>query len=102
SDFADAFERCDVICAPTAPTTAFPLGAHVEDPLKMYLMDVFTIPASLAGLPCLSMPCGVDAEGLPVGLQMMARPLDEGTLVDVGRAYEAIAPDIGSAPGCGS
>jgi len=98
-DFERAFQRCDVLCAPTAPTTAFPLGAHVEDPLKMYLMDIFTIPASLAGLPCLSMPCGLDERGLPVGLQMLAPPLGEEMLVDVARAYEPLAPPLGTPSG---
>jgi aspartyl-tRNA(Asn)/glutamyl-tRNA(Gln) amidotransferase subunit A len=70
-DFAAAFARCDVILGPTAPTTAFALGAKTEDPVQMYLGDIFTIPAPLAGLPALSIPCGFDEAGLPVGLQMM-------------------------------
>ena len=70
-DFADAFERCDLIMGPTSPSTAFALGAKTDDPVQMYLNDIFTIPAPLAGLPGLSIPCGFDAKGLPVGLQIM-------------------------------
>ena len=66
-DFADAFARCDLILGPTAPSTAFPLGAKSDDPVQMYLNDIFTIPAPLAGLPGLSIPCGFDEAGLPPG-----------------------------------
>ena len=87
-DFERAFEGCDVIAAPVAPTTAFPLGARTADPLQMYLQDILTIPASLAGLPCGSIPCGLDSSGLPVGMQIIAPPLGEASLVRAAAAVE--------------
>jgi len=87
-DFDAAFERCDVLAAPTAPTTAFALGEKVDDPLTMYLSDVLTISVNLAGLPGLSVPCGVDASGLPIGLQLIGRPFGEPDLLRVGHAYQ--------------
>jgi aspartyl-tRNA(Asn)/glutamyl-tRNA(Gln) amidotransferase subunit A len=87
-DFDQAFQQCDVIIGPTAPTTAFELGAKTEDPVQMYLGDVFTIPAPLAGLPALSIPCGFDEKGLPVGLQLMGRHFSEGRLLGVAHAYQ--------------
>jgi aspartyl-tRNA(Asn)/glutamyl-tRNA(Gln) amidotransferase subunit A len=87
-DFALAFEKCDVIMGPTAPTTAFELGARTEDPVQMYLGDVFTIPAPLAGLPALSIPCGFDGAGLPVGLQLTTRHFSEGQLLGVAHQYQ--------------
>jgi len=87
-DFKKAFEVCDCVLTPTSPTTAFKLGERMDDPLQMYLSDVFTIPANLAGLPAISVPCGEDKIGLPVGLQIMARPFDEETLVRAAHAYE--------------
>ena len=86
-DFQRAFERCDVIATPTAPSTAFALGAKVDDPLEMYLNDVYTIPASLAGLPGMSIPCGF-IEGLPAGLQLLGPPLGEEMLFAVAGAYQ--------------
>jgi aspartyl-tRNA(Asn)/glutamyl-tRNA(Gln) amidotransferase subunit A len=86
-DFEEAFATCDVIATPTAPETAFPLGERAEDPLRMYLSDVFTVPAPLAGIPALSVPCGL-VDGLPVGLQLMGRALDEATLLRVADAYQ--------------
>src|SRR5205085_5283867 len=68
--YLQTFERCDVILGPTSPSTAFPIGAKVDDPVQMYLADVFTVSAPLAGLPALSVPCGVDRAGLPIGLQL--------------------------------
>jgi len=88
-DFDMAFERADVLVTPTAPETAFRLGEKTGDPLKMYLSDVFTIPCNLAGLPGVSVPCGLSPEGLPVGLQIVGRPFDEATVLRVARAYEA-------------
>ena len=88
NEFARLFEHADLIVAPTAPTTAFPLGA-VTDPYEMYLNDIFTIPANIAGLPAISIPCGFDARGLPIGLQLIARPWDEPTLFRAAAAYEA-------------
>jgi len=87
-DFAEAFQRCDVIMGPTSPTTAFPLGAKTDDPVQMYLNDIFTIPAPLAGLPGLSIPCGFDARGLPVGLQLMGAHFSEARLLGVAHQYQ--------------
>jgi aspartyl-tRNA(Asn)/glutamyl-tRNA(Gln) amidotransferase subunit A len=86
--FADAFEKVDLICGPTAPSTAFELGARSEDPVQMYLGDIFTVPAPLAGLPALSVPCGFDAAGLPVGLQLMGRHFSEALLLGVAHRYQ--------------
>ena len=87
-DFARAFERCDVILGPTAPTTAYEIGAKAEDPVQMYLGDIFTIPAPLAGLPALSVPCGFDEKGLPVGLQLMGPAFSEAKLLGVAHRYQ--------------
>jgi aspartyl-tRNA(Asn)/glutamyl-tRNA(Gln) amidotransferase subunit A len=87
-DFAKAFEKCDVILGPTAPTTAFALGEKSDDPVQMYLNDIFTIPAPLAGLPALSVPCGFDAKGLPVGLQLMGGYFAEAKLLGVAHRYQ--------------
>ncbi len=87
-DFSNAFATsCDLIACPTAPTTPFKIGDKVEDPLAMYLNDVFTIPVNLAGLPGLSMPCGF-SNGLPIGLQLIGKPWDEQTLFNAAYAYE--------------
>jgi aspartyl-tRNA(Asn)/glutamyl-tRNA(Gln) amidotransferase subunit A len=86
-ELARAFEQCDVIASPTAPTTAFALGANKSDPLAMYLNDIFTIPCNLAGIPGISLPCGF-LDGLPVGLQLLAAPLAEETLFAFGGAYQ--------------
>ena len=87
-DFAEAFQRCDVIMGPTSPSTAFPLGAKTEDPVQMYLNDIFTIPAPLAGLPGLSIPCGFDAKGLPVGLQIMGNYFAEAKMLGMAHQYQ--------------
>ena len=87
-DFDRAFKSCDVILGPTAPTTAYALGAKTDDPVQMYLGDVFTIPAPLAGLPALSIPCGFDGAGLPVGLQLMGRHFSEGLLLALAHQYQ--------------
>ncbi len=87
-DFAEAYQRCDVILGPTSPTTAFPLGAKTDDPVQMYLNDIFTIPAPLAGLPGLSIPCGFDAKGLPVGLQVMGNYFAEAKMLGVAHQYQ--------------
>jgi aspartyl-tRNA(Asn)/glutamyl-tRNA(Gln) amidotransferase subunit A len=91
-DFEDAFRDVDVLCSPACPTPAFCLGEKVGDPLAMYLSDVFTLPASLAGVPAVSVPCALTRGGLPVGLQIIARPLDEGTMLAVAAAVEARFP----------
>jgi len=87
-DFALAFKSCDLIVGPTAPTTAFELGAKTEDPVQMYLGDIFTIPAPLAGLPALSVPCGFDAQGLPVGLQLTGPHFSEAKLLGAAARYQ--------------
>jgi aspartyl-tRNA(Asn)/glutamyl-tRNA(Gln) amidotransferase subunit A len=91
-DFDAAFREVDVICSPASPTTAFKLGDKVGDPLAMYLNDIYTLPASLAGVPALSVPCGLSKAGLPVGLQVIARPLDEATMFAVAAAWETVSP----------
>ncbi|MCA9580405.1 MAG: Asp-tRNA(Asn)/Glu-tRNA(Gln) amidotransferase subunit GatA [Myxococcales bacterium] len=88
-DFAAAFDRCDVIMTPTTPTPAFGLGEKVEDPLSMYLADIFTVPANLAGIPAISIPVAVSGEGLPIGLQFMAPAFEEATLVGLAQAVES-------------
>ena len=88
-DFELALEQCDVLVAPTTPTTAFRLGEMVSDPMQMYLQDVFTLALSLAGLPGLSLPCGFDQSGLPIGLQIMGGAFDEATVLRVAHAYES-------------
>jgi aspartyl-tRNA(Asn)/glutamyl-tRNA(Gln) amidotransferase subunit A len=90
-DFAKAYEKCDVILSPTAPSAAFAIGENEDDPIKMYLNDVFTIPASLAGLPGMSVPAGLSSEGLPLGLQIIGRPWDEETVLRVGGVIETAA-----------
>ena len=87
-DFDAAFAACDVILAPTAPSAAFALGEKQADPLAMYLNDVFTVPASLAGLPAMSVPAGLDGNGLPLGLQIIGRALDEQGVLNAGLAIE--------------
>jgi aspartyl-tRNA(Asn)/glutamyl-tRNA(Gln) amidotransferase subunit A len=98
-DFEAAFERFDILLAPTSPTTAFRLGEKTEDPLAMYLSDIFTIPANLAGTPAISVPCGLDGSGLPIGLQLIGKPLDESTVLRSAYAVEqelslALVPPI--------
>jgi aspartyl-tRNA(Asn)/glutamyl-tRNA(Gln) amidotransferase subunit A len=90
--FEAAYRRCDVLLGPTAPSTAFPLGAKTGDPLTMYLSDVCTIPSNLAGHPAVSVPFGPGADGLPVGVQLLGPPLSEGTLFKAAAAVEAAAP----------
>ena len=90
-DFKNAFTQCDVILAPTAPTAAFGLGEKTSDPLSMYLNDVFAVPASLAGLPAMSVPAGLNREGLPLGLQIVGRPFDEQGVLNAGLAIESRA-----------
>ena len=87
-DFEQAFETCDLILAPTAPSAAFALGEKSADPIAMYLNDVFAVPASLAGLPAMSVPGGLDTDGLPLGLQIIGRELDEQSVLNAGLAIE--------------
>jgi aspartyl-tRNA(Asn)/glutamyl-tRNA(Gln) amidotransferase subunit A len=88
-DYDAAFEDFDILVSPTSPTTAFPIGAKVDDPLAMYLNDIFTIPANLSGMPAISIPCGLDDAGLPVGLQLTAPVLQERRLLRAASALEA-------------
>jgi aspartyl-tRNA(Asn)/glutamyl-tRNA(Gln) amidotransferase subunit A len=97
-DFDRAFEAVDVLLTPTSPTTAFRFGAHTDDPLAMYLADLLTIPANLAGLPALSLPCGFDDQGLPIGLQLITGVLQEERLLQVAHAYEQDAQVMASRP----
>jgi aspartyl-tRNA(Asn)/glutamyl-tRNA(Gln) amidotransferase subunit A len=87
-DFAAAFAQCDLVLGPTTPSTAFAIGAKMDDPVQMYLNDIFTIPAPLAGLPALSIPCGLDARGLPVGLQLMGPHFSEARLLGAAHRYQ--------------
>jgi len=87
-DFDAAFGRCDVIVTPTAPTTAFRLGEKTQDPLQMYLSDIYTISINLAGLPAISLPCGFDGEGMPIGLQIIGKHFYEATILRVADTYE--------------
>jgi len=88
SDFDAAFEKCDVVVAPTAPTPAFKLGEKVDDPLQMYLSDVCTLSVNLTGIPGISIPCGFSSTGLPIGMQIMGKPFDEQTVLRIAYAYE--------------
>jgi len=87
-DFVQAFKKVDAILTPTSPTPAFKIGEKTDDPLKMYLSDIFTIPTNLAGLPALAVPCGFSNDGLPLGLQLIGKHLDEETLFQLGHVYE--------------
>lgn len=87
-DFEEAFKKVDIIITPTSPEAAFKIGEKTDDPLKMYLSDIFTIPCNLAGLPGISIPCGFTSGGLPIGLQILGMPFDEETLLRVAHAYE--------------
>jgi aspartyl-tRNA(Asn)/glutamyl-tRNA(Gln) amidotransferase subunit A len=87
-DFEAAFRRVDVIVAPTAPTPAFRIGEKTDDPLQMYLSDIFTVPVNLAGVPGISLPCGFSSAGLPIGLQIIGKPFDEETILRVAYAFE--------------
>ncbi|MEM8546204.1 MAG: Asp-tRNA(Asn)/Glu-tRNA(Gln) amidotransferase subunit GatA, partial [Cyanobacteria bacterium P01_H01_bin.119] len=87
-DFEAAFSQVDALVCPTVPTTAFKAGANADDPLSMYLLDLMTIPVNLAGLPSISLPCGFDSEGLPIGLQIIGNVLQEATLFEIAYAYE--------------
>jgi len=88
-DFEQAFEKVDAVVTPTSPTTAFKLGERTDDPLQMYLSDIFTVPCNLAGLPGMSIPCGLDGQNLPIGLQILAPALAEETIFHVAGAYES-------------
>ena len=87
-DFKHVFETCNVLFVPTAPTPAFKLGEKLDDPLAMYLSDIFTLPSNLAGIPAVSIPCGFSKEGLPIGLQILGKHFDEETLIRVAYNFE--------------
>ncbi len=89
-DFEEVFREVDVIACPVAPTTAFPIGAHGDDPLAMYLEDIFSLPANLAGVPGLAFPVGFDGQGLPVGMQLMGRHFDEAVLFGIARTFQQV------------
>jgi len=89
-DFAEAFKVCDVILGPTAPGTAFRLGEKSDDPVEMYLNDLYTIPANLAGLPGMSLPCGFDGKGLPIGLQLVGNYFSEAKMLNVAHQYQRV------------
>jgi len=89
NDFANVFKDFDCIITPTSPTPAFKLGEKIQNPLAMYLSDIYTISINLAGLPALSIPCGFSSGGLPIGLQIIARSFDEEMLFRVAHCYEA-------------
>ncbi|WP_353684723.1 Asp-tRNA(Asn)/Glu-tRNA(Gln) amidotransferase subunit GatA [Thermodesulfovibrio sp. 3907-1M] len=91
-DFEKAFEKVDFIITPTAPTPAFKIGEKIDDPLQMYLSDIFTISVNLAGLPAISIPCGFSINGLPVGLQIIGKPFDEAGILQLAYAYEKSTP----------
>jgi aspartyl-tRNA(Asn)/glutamyl-tRNA(Gln) amidotransferase subunit A len=87
-DFAEAFNQVDTIVTPTCPTAAFKLGEKAEYPLAMYLADIYTVPADLAGIPGISIPCGQTSGKLPIGLQILGRHFEEATILRVAHAYE--------------
>jgi aspartyl-tRNA(Asn)/glutamyl-tRNA(Gln) amidotransferase subunit A len=97
-DFRDAFEKVDVILTPTAPSAAFAIGEKMDDPVTMYLNDVFTVPTSLAGLPGISVPAGLNAAGLPLGLQLVGRPFDEETVLRAAEVLERAAGPLPAPP----
>ena len=88
NDFSEAFKKCDVIVTPVSPTPAFKIGEKISDPLQMYLSDIFTIPVNLAGLPAISIPCGFSKDGLPIGLQIIGKPFDEGQILRTAYTFE--------------
>ena len=93
NDFLKAFEKCDAIVTPTTPTAAFKAGEKSDDPLQMYLSDIFTISCNLAGIPGVSVPCGfTNSPKLPIGLQILGQPFGEETLLQIAHAYEQATP----------
>ncbi|MFH1158228.1 MAG: Asp-tRNA(Asn)/Glu-tRNA(Gln) amidotransferase subunit GatA [Pseudomonadota bacterium] len=90
-DFIEAYRKCDVLLTPTAPTAAFAIGENMQDPVTMYLNDIFTIPASMAGMPGMSLPAGLSSDGLPLGLQLLGKPFDEETVFRAAYAVEKAA-----------
>ncbi len=99
-DFTEAFGQVDALLTPTTPTAAFAQGERLDDPVTMYLNDIFTVPASMAGVPALSVPGGLDNQGLPLGLQVIGRPFDEETIIAVGQLLEDSADFAGRPASC--
>ena len=95
-DFEKAFTQCDFVVAPTSPSTAFKLGEKTDDPLKMYLSDIFTLPVNLAGLPGLSIPCGLDSKNLPIGFQLIGKPFGESLLFEAAQQFERLRGEFPS------
>jgi aspartyl-tRNA(Asn)/glutamyl-tRNA(Gln) amidotransferase subunit A len=91
-DFRQAFNHCDVVVGPTSPTVAFRFGEKTDDPLQMYLADIYTVTANLAAIPGISIPCGLSSDGLPIGLQLLGRHFDEATLLRAAHGYEQAFP----------
>jgi aspartyl-tRNA(Asn)/glutamyl-tRNA(Gln) amidotransferase subunit A len=92
--FDKLFETYDAILSPVAPTTAYGLGEKTQDPMEMYLGDVYTVPVNIAGLPALSLPCGTDSQGLPIGMQLIGRPYAEPLLYRAGYAFETEGAEL--------
>ena len=88
NNFAKAFEKCDVLLSPVSPTVAFKLGEKTDDPLKMYLSDIYTVPVNIVGAPAISFPCAKNANGLPIGLQLIGKKFDEATLYTLANYFE--------------
>jgi len=97
-DFAEAFKQCDVIMGPTSPTTAFKLGEKGDDPVQMYLSDIYTIAVNLAGLPGMSIPCGFGENNMPVGLQIIGNYFDEARMLNVAHQYQLATDWHGRSP----
>ena len=95
-DFDKVFEKYDCVLTPTAPTPAFKLGEKVSDPIQMYLSDIFTISANLAGIPGISIPCGISKDNLPIGLQLIGKPFMEGELLSLAHAFEQASKKVTS------
>jgi len=92
NDFLTAFKNCDAIITPTSPTPAFAIGEKVDDPLAMYLNDIYTVTANLAGIPGLSVPCGLSSQRLPIGFQLLGPYWSEPTLLNLAHAYQQVRP----------
>ncbi len=96
-EFTEAFEECDVIAAPSAPTSAFRIGEHIKNPIKMYSGDICTVPVNIAGLPSISVPCGKNAEGMPIGMQLIGNKFADQTVLNAANAYEKICGGFSTA-----
>ncbi|MGB7202140.1 MAG: amidase family protein, partial [Pyrinomonadaceae bacterium] len=91
-DYVNAFTKCDAILTPTSPTVAFKIGERSDDPIAMYLSDIYTVSANLAGVPAISVPCGLSSEGLPIGVQLVGNFWSEATLLNFAHKYETAHP----------